>query len=131
MEPAIAQRQGVVYYDMDSLPLEVQSEEMRRQYQQAETILAGEIQKFMDWQECRDLVPRIQQIGAGAARELVWRMEKTFQNLDISETDKEGLRTQLEHTAGKVVDKLLFELRDQAEQETLQKTVEIMEHVYG
>ncbi len=131
MEPAIAQRQGVVYYDMDSLPLEVQSEEMRSQYQQAETILAGEIQKFMDWQECRDLVPRIQQIGAGAARELVWRMEKTFQNLDISETDKEGLRTQLEHTAGKVVDKLLFELRDQAEQETLQKTVEIMEHVYG
>lgn len=131
MESVIAQREGVKYYDMDSLPLERQSEKMRRQYQQAEKILSGEIQKFLDWQECRNLVPRIQQIGADAARELVWRMEKTFQKLDLPETDKEGLRKQLESTAGKVVDKLLFELRDQAQQETLQKTVEILEQVYG
>ncbi len=131
MEPAIAQREGVAYYDMDSLPLEAQSEEMCRQYQKAEKILAGEIQKFLDWQECRDMVPRIQQIGADAAEELVWRMEKTFQNLDLPESGKENLRKQLKSTAAKVVDKLLFELRDQAQQETLQKTVEILEQVYG
>lgn len=83
MEPAIAQREGAVYYDMDSLPIEAQSERMFSQWQEAEHILAGEIQKFLDWQECRDLVPRIQRIGSETAKELVWRMEKPFQKLHL------------------------------------------------
>ena len=57
-------------------------------------------------------------------------MEKFFRNLDLPETQKELLRRQLEETTEKVVDKLLFELRDQAEQETLQRTIEILEKVY-
>ncbi len=131
MEPAIAQKKGAVYYDMDSLPIEAQSERMCSQCQEAEHILAGEIQKFLDWQECRDLVPRIQRIGVETAKELVWRMEKPFQALHLQEAERDVLRKQLACTTGKVVDKLLFELRDQAEQEILQKTVEIMEQVYG
>lgn len=130
MEPAIAEMENVSYYDMDSLPMESKSDKMRHQYQLAEKILSEEIQKFLDWQECRNLVPRIQQIGADAAKELVWRMEKFFRNLDLPETQKELLRRQLEETTEKVVDKLLFELRDQAEQETLQRTIEILEKVY-
>ncbi len=130
MEPAIAEMENVSYYDMDSLPMESKSDKMRHQYQLAEKILSEEIQKFLDWQECRNLVPRIQQIGADAAKELVWRMEKFFRNLDLPEAQKELLRRQLEKTTEKVVDKLLFELRDQAEQETLQRTIEILEKVY-
>ncbi|MEY8390224.1 glutamyl-tRNA reductase [Lachnospiraceae bacterium] len=130
METSIAERQGVVYYDMDSLPFEAQSVEMRRQYEKAQNLLDRAIQKFLEWQECRDLVPRIQQIGADAGRELAWRMEKTLQHLNLSKTDLANLQKQLEHTTGKVVDKLLFELRNQAEPETLQKTVEVFEQVY-
>lgn len=115
---------------MDSLPAQAQSPRMRRQYRQAEEILAGEIRKFMDWQECRDFVPRIQRIGTEAAGELAWRMEGPLGELGLSPKEKERLQAQLKQAAGKVVDKLLFELRDQAEHEVLQKTVEIMEQVY-
>lgn len=131
MEPSIAEREGAVYYDMDSLPLEIQSEEMRRQYQKAEKLLDGAIQKFAERQECRNLVPRIQQVGEDAGKELVWRMEKNLQNLNLPQADMEILRRQMEDTAAKVVDKLLFELRNEADQETLQKTVEIFEQVFA
>lgn len=131
METAIAEMENVEYYDMDSLPIRAQSQEMRNQYQQAEKILTEEIHKFMAWQECRDMVPRIQQIGMEAAEELVWRLEKPFGELCLSEAEKERLRQQLKVTTAKVVDKLLFELRNQAETEILQRTVEIMEQVYG
>ncbi len=131
IETCIAEMENVEYYDMDSLPIRAQSQEMRNQYRQAEEILAEEIHKFLVWQECRDLVPRIQRIGMETAEELVWRMEKPFGELCLSGVEKESLRQQLKITAAKVVDKLLFELRDQAEPETLQKTVEIMEQVYG
>ncbi len=130
MEPAIAKLDHVLYFDMDSLPVEQKSQQMRRQYQQAQKILEDEIQKFEDWQQCRDLVPRIQQIGADTAKELVWRLEKPFRNLDVPEQQKELFQKQLQDTASKVVGKLLFELRDQAEQETLRRTVEIMENIY-
>lgn len=130
METSIAEMENVEYYDMDSLPIRTQSPEMRSQYRQAEEILTEEIRKFMVWQECRDINPRIQQIGMEAAEELVWRMERPLSGLCLSGENKERLQQQLRQTAGKVVDKLLFELRDQAEQEVLQKTVEIMEQVY-
>lgn len=58
-------------------------------------------------------------------------MEKPFGELCLSGAEKEKLQQQLKVTAAKVVTKLLFELRDEAEPEMLRKTVEIMEQVYG
>ena len=60
METSIAEMENVEYYDMDSLPIRAQSPQMRSQYSQAEEILAEEIHKFIVWQECRDINPRIQ-----------------------------------------------------------------------
>ncbi len=131
METSIAEMENVEYYDMDSLPIQTQSQEMRNQCRQAEEILKEEIHKFMVWQECSDMVSRIQQIGMETAEELVWRMEKPFGELCLSGAEKEKLQQQLKVAAAKVVDKLLFELRDEAEPEMLRKTVEIMEQVYG
>ena len=127
MEPAIADLEGVSYYDMDSLPVEIQSQQMHSQYKKAEHILRQEIQSFFDWFLCRDLVPRIQGIGTETAAELVWRMGKYLKELNLPETDQENLQKHLQETAEKVVNKLLFELRDQIEPESIRKIVEILE----
>lgn len=127
MEPAIADLEGVSYYDMDSLPVEIQSQQMHSQYKKAEHILRQEIQSFFDWYQCRDLVPRIQGIGTETAAELVWRMGKYLKELNLPETDQENLQKHLQETAEKVIDKLLFELRDQSEPESIRKIVEILE----
>lgn len=130
IEKSIADLQNIAYYDMDSLPVRVQSERMRRQYGQAEEILTAEIRKFMDRQESGDIIPRIQQIGVKTAEEFAWRMERTLRELSLPDAKKDNLRQQLKITAGKVVDKLLYELRDETDTETLSKVIEILEHIY-
>lgn len=130
MEPSIAELAGVKYYDMDSLPVRAQSPSMHRQYRRAEEILSEEIREFLHGQECRDLNPRIQKIGKASARELVWRMERPLRELQLSDADREKLKAQLEETAAKVTDRLLFELRDESERDDLRKAIEILEQVY-
>lgn len=130
MEQSIQSLEHIRLYDIDSFHMDARSERMRRQYSQADQILKEEMQKFFDWQECRDMVPRIQNIGEKSAQEMVWRMEKSMKGLSIAETEKEQLKHQMEQTAGKVVDKLLFALRDRADTELLRQVVEIMEQVY-
>lgn len=117
-------------YDLDSFHMDTWSEQMHNQYHQAEQILHVEIQKFIDWMECRDLVPRIINIGEESAKEMVWRMERPLKNLSVSEEEKDVLRYQMEQTATKVIDKLLFALRDQTDKELLRQVVEVMEQVY-
>lgn len=127
MEPSIVELEGITYYDMDSLPIKVQSPEMHRQYKHAEEILSEEIREFMHWQECSDINPRIQRIGVESAKELIWRMERSLKGLQLPDADKEQLKAQLRKTTEKVVDRLLFELRDQSDPETLVKVIEILE----
>lgn len=130
IEKSIAELDNIAYYDMDSLPVRVRSERMRSQYGQAEEILTAEIRKFMDRQERGDVIPRIQQIGIKTAEEFSWRMERTLRELSLPDAEKDNLRQQLKITAGKVVDKLLYELRDETDTETLLKVIEILEHIY-
>lgn len=118
-------------YDIDSFHLEHQSEQMKQQMKQAEDILNQHMQGFYDWQESRDLVPRIQQIGGACGQEFSWRMEKELKHIPLAEEEKENLRGQMAQTTAKVVDKLLFALRDQVDTDTLRQCVEVLEQVYG
>lgn len=122
--------ENIELYDIDSFHLEHQSERMKQQLHQAEAILNQHMQSFHDWQESRDLVPRIQQVGAASGRELSWRMEKEWKHVALEEKEKVALREQMEQTAAKVVDKLLFSLRDQVDTDTLRQCVDVLERVY-
>lgn len=122
--------ENIELYDIDSFHLEHQSERMRQQLGRAEAILNQHMKSFHDWQESRDLVPRIQQVGAASGREFSWRMEKELKHVALEEKEKEILLEQMEQTAAKVVDKLLFSLRDEVDTDTLRQCVEILEQVY-
>lgn len=130
IEPSVRSMEHVRCYDLDSFHMDTWSKEMHNQFHQAEQILKTEIQKFTVWMECRDLVPRIINIGEESAKEMVWRMERPLKNLSASEEEKDRFRHQMEQTAGKVVDKLLFVLRDQTDKELLRQVVEVLEKVY-
>lgn len=130
MEESIGELSYISLYDMDSFQLEEKSERMKKQYRQAEEILNTHQKAFYDWQESRDLVPKIQQIGTASGQEFCWRMEKELKELSVAEEEKVALRRQMEQTAGKVVDKLLFTLRDYVDTDTLRQCLEILEQVY-
>lgn len=130
IEETIEELAHIRLYDIDSFHLEHQSEQMKQQLRQAEDILKQHMQDFYDWKESRDLVPRIQQIGAASGQEFSWRMEKELKQIALAEEEKENLRGQMAQTTAKVVDKLLFALRDQVDTDTLRQCVEVLEQVY-
>lgn len=130
MDEDLRTLKDIELYDIDSFHLEHQSEQMKQQLRQAEDILNQYMKEFYDWQESRDLVPRIQQIGEASGQEFCWRMEKELKHIALEEEEKEVLRGQMEQTTAKVVDKLLFALRDQVDTDTLRQCVEILEQVY-
>ena len=130
MEENLEEIENIHLYDMDSFRIEEKSQRMKEQYHQAEQILNSHIQAFYDWQESRDLVPRIQQIGAVSGREFCWRMEKNLKSFSITLEEKEELRRQMEETTEKVVNRLLFALRDELDTDTLHQCIEVLEQVY-
>lgn len=130
MEEEIGKLENADLFDIDSFHLEHQSERMKQQMRQAEAILNQHMQGFYDWLESRDLVPRIQEIGTASGQEFCWRMEKDIKGMRLSEEEKEALRGKMGQTAAKVVDKLLFALRDQVDTDTLRQCVEVLEQVY-
>ena len=130
MEESIEELTNVQMYDMDSFHVEEKSQRMKAQYHQAEEILKKHIQAFYDWQESRDLVPRIQKIGIASGQDACWRMEKELKELALSDEEKDRLRGQIKQATGKVVDKLLFTLRDQVDTDMLRQCIEVMEQVY-
>ena len=57
-------------------------------------------------------------------------MEKELKELALSDEEKDRLRGQIKQATGKVVDKLLFTLRDQVDTDMLRQCIEVMEQVY-
>lgn len=131
METSIKELEQVQLYDMDTFRLDAASGRMKEQYHQAEVILEEHIRKFTDWQENRNLVPRIRKIGAASGEELCWRMEKELGSLKLTPEEKELLEKQMEQTTEKVVNKLIFALRDQMDSDMARQCVEILETVYS
>jgi glutamyl-tRNA reductase len=64
MDPHLAEIEGVSYYDMDRLQQVVERSYENRMLCQdlAETILADEMARFLEWFNTRDVVPTIQSL---------------------------------------------------------------------
>lgn len=127
MEEEIAQLDGVVLYDIDSFQSDMVSMQASAQMKDAEAILEQKIEEWKDWCECRELIPRMQKVGREAAEELCWRMRRVTGALSRSE--QEMLDAALNDSAQKVVDKMLYTLRDGLAREELYQCVELLEHI--
>lgn len=128
MEEEIAKIEGVTLYDIDAFQNEAAStEELCAQKTAAEQILKQKLAEFKDWYECRDLIPRMQQVGRQAAEEICWRMGRGFGRL--SREEQEQLTGIAMESAQKVVDKMLFALRDELKTEELIKCLEVLEGI--
>lgn len=127
MEEEIAQLEGVTLYDIDDFQSDMTAEGLSAQKEAAEKILVRRIAEFKDWYECRDLIPRMQQVGRLAAEEICWRMGRGLRQLPQKE--QEMMSKMLKEAAQKVVDKLLYTLRDELPGDELQRCLNILEHI--
>ena len=119
IEPSVGKIQGVTLYDMDSFRIEAAGASVREQ-----------MDEFFQWLDGRDLIPRIQDIKDEAVNDLNLRIAKILKKTPMEEDDRQNLVHAVDTAAGKVVNKLIFGLRDSLNQEIFLECVAGLEKIY-
>ncbi len=130
IEPTVAELPGVTLYDIDSFELRGENQELSQSVAQADRILEEYIQEFTTWYDCRDLIPVIRGICNSAARDVGLRIHKEVSHLEIDAAEKEKLEKTIDTAASKVVNKLMFDLRENLNMDTWRECVEAIAKIY-
>lgn len=131
IEPSVNEMEGIVLYDIDSFKIDTNSLELQESMQKASVILKEQMEDFYCWYDGRNLIPRIQDIKAEAVQDLNLRIFKILRKTPMEEEDREKLLQAIDTAAGKVVNKMMFGLRDSLEKEEFLNCVEGLEKLYG
>ena len=115
---------------MDSFHSSLQSVQRQQSLTAASVIVQEQMAEFYQWLDGRDIIPRIQEIKEEAVHDLNLRLEKILKNTPMEEKDRENLSKALDLAAGKVVNKLIFGLRDSLNQEAFLECVAGLEKIY-
>ena len=130
IDPALGRRKGISLYDMDSFHSSEISSEQSESIRKAEQIVKEQLEEFYQWLEGRDVIPRIQEIREDAVQDLNLRIEKILKKTPMEQKDRESLLEAVDTAAGKVVNKLIFGLRDSLNQELFLECVAGLEKLY-
>jgi glutamyl-tRNA reductase len=129
IEPEIASCGGVRLFDIDSFYLIGASDQLQ-QIEQAKALIQEQKEAFFSWYECRELIPRIDMISRQAAADLVWRAGKGIKELSLPSEQQQRLEESIAMAGKKVVEKLMFELRDAVAPELLRESLDAWEGIF-
>ncbi len=130
IEPSVGKLQGITLYDMDSFRIEEVPAELQENLEAAGAIVREQMDEFFQWLDGRDLIPRIQDIKDEAVNDLNLRIAKILKKTPMEEDDRQNLVHAVDTAAGKVVNKLIFGLRDSLNQEIFLECVAGLEKIY-
>ena len=94
------------------------------------THLKEQMEEFYVWYECRDMIPKILGIKKNAVVDLDLRIQKIIRDLPMEEQQQKALQQSIETAASKVVNKMMFGLRDTISRKAFRECVEGLEKVY-
>ena len=130
IDPEVGKLQNVSLYDIDSFRIDAASPKLQASMQKAGEILDDQMKEFYDWFNGRDIFPRIEEIKADAVEDLNLRITKILKKTPMEQKERESLLRAIDKAAGKVVNKMIFGLRDSLEQEAFLDCVEGLEKIY-
>lgn len=130
IDPEVGKLQNVSLYDIDSFRIDAASPKLQASMKKAGEILDDQMKEFYDWFNGRDVFPRIEEIKADAVEDLNLRIAKILKKTPMEEEDRKSLLEAIDTAAGKVVNKMIFGLRDSLEQEAFLDCVEGLEKIY-
>lgn len=130
IDPEIRKKEKITLYDMDSFRTSETPKELADNLEAAGKIVKEQMEEFFQWLDGRDIIPRIQEIKADAVEDLNLRIEKIFRKTPMEDSDREKLKKAVDTAAGKVVNKLIFGLRDSLNQDVFLECVEGLEKLY-
>lgn len=127
----VKELEGVTLFDIDDFESEGGDAGICQAMEKAERILGEYMTEFYNWQEGKDLVPRIQMIKEEAAEDVLLRLQKRIRKTSLDEAERDTLQKQIESAAQKVVNKMLFGLKEYLSPEEFQNCVNGLERLYG
>ncbi|MDO5345401.1 MAG: glutamyl-tRNA reductase [Lachnospiraceae bacterium] len=130
IEPAVAQIPNMTVYDIDYFHVDVQNEQVKANIARAEHILLEQQQEFFDWYEGRDLIPRIQRIKELAAKDVDARLTRVLKGLPLDREQEELLGRQIDGAAARMMNKLLFGLKEGVSENAFRECMEALEKLY-
>lgn len=130
IEPSAGALPNVTLYDIDSFKISAPSPQMQASMEKAGEILTEQQEEFYNWYDGHDLIPKIQGIKKEAVEDLNLRFMKILRKTPMEDADRERLLNAIDTAAEKVVNKMIFGLRDSLEQEAFKSCVEGLERLY-
>ena len=130
IDPLAGELPFVKLYDIDDFHVDIQSEDLKENISRANHILEEKMEEFYVWYECHDMIPKIQEIKKSAVTDLELRLHKIIRALPMEEEQRAALQKNIDTAAGKVINKMMFGLRDTVSQKTFQECVEGLEKIY-
>lgn len=130
IEPSAGELSGITLYDIDSFKIDAVSPKLQQSLEKAGEILQEQMEDFYNWYGGRDLIPRIQDIKAEAVQDLNLRILKILRKTPMEEKDQENLLQAIDTAAAKVVNKMMFGLKDSLEEKEFLNCVEGLEKLY-
>lgn len=129
IEPEVGKMQNITLYDIDDFKITVQDAN-EESIAWTEAILKEEIEDFYGWYDCRDLIPRIQEIQADAVTDLNLRIQKIIRKLPLPEEEQRKFLGSIDTAAGKVVGKMMYGLRDYLDGTQFRECLDGLEKLY-
>lgn len=129
IEPAVGDREGITLYDIDAFRLRG-DEGNEAALLKAQRILEEEMDDFYLWYEGRDLVPRIMHVESEAVEDLNLRIQKILRKLPMQEEEQSLLKTQIDTAVRKVVNKMMFGMKNSMERENFLACLVSLEKLY-
>ncbi|QOV19991.1 glutamyl-tRNA reductase [Blautia liquoris] len=129
VEPEVGEIENITLYDIDDFKITAQDAN-REAIIRAEKILDEEMEDFFNWYNCRDLIPRIQKLQEEAVKDLNLRISKKMHKSSLEEIEQQLLLEQIDVSAGKVVGKMMFGLRDHLENDCFRECLDGLEKLY-
>ena len=130
IEPEVGKFEGVTLFDMDSFRMEETPAELQENLEAAGQIVREQMDEFFKWLDGKELIPRIQEIKEHAVNDFNLRIMKPLKNAQMDELEKEKLMNAVDTAMGKVVNKMLFALRDNMNEKAFLECVAGLEKTY-
>lgn len=135
IEEEIGRLSGVTLYDIDDFGVEL-PEDAKKSLADAEVLLREKTQEFQNWYDARDVVPMLLQISERASEDVMARvtgqLRKSLPVLqeNMEEADMAAAEEIVRKSVQKVVNKLMFSVRDSVDVSTFRDCVDAMSDLY-
>ena len=126
IDPKIAELPGADLYTIDDFSV-TESEENAEILQHAREVLEVQVQEFINWYQGRDMIPRVHMISHAAAEDTWWRMGKTVKKMHLDDENYAAWEESVETASAKVVEKMLFTLRNEMGMDAFRRMLDILE----